>query len=135
MNWKLISLLAGFGVLMGVASVLGLTAGIEGALWAVIGLICVVVIAWRAPGHSFQHGFLVGLLAGTVASLLQFLFFPTYMSNNPDLATRFAQVPGGLNARSFVLILAPVIGLVSGIVLGAVCWLVAMVIAKRRAAA
>ena len=125
----------GFGVFMGVASVLGFTSGIEGFLWLGIGLICASVIVWRAPGRSFQHGFLVGLIAGTVASLLQFLFFPTYMSNNPDLATRFFQVPGGLSARSFVLILAPIIGLVSGIVLGTVCWAVARLFGKGRAAA
>ena len=39
MNWKLIGLLAGFGVLMGVASVLGFTEGIEAPLWLAIGFL------------------------------------------------------------------------------------------------
>ena len=135
MSWKLIGLLAGFGVLMGVASVLGFTAGTEGLLWLFIGLICVGVIVWKAPRRWFQHGFFVGLIGGAGAPLIQFLFFPSYMANNPELSTRFAEIPGGMNARYFVLVLAPIIGLIGGLVLGLVCWLVAKLTSRSRVAA
>jgi hypothetical protein len=133
MNWKLIAPLAGFGVLMGVASVLGFTAGIEGLLWLFIGLICVGAIVWKAPGRSFQHGFLVGLIGGAVAPLVQFLFFSTYIANNPELSARFSEIPGGLGARYFVLVLAPIIGLLSGFVLGLACWAAAKMTGRSRA--
>lgn len=135
MNWKLICPLAGFGVLMGVASVLGFTTGIEGLAWLVIGIICVGAIVWKAPGRSFQHGFIVGLIAGAVAPLIQFLFFSTYMANNPELSARFSEIPGGLGARYFVLLLAPIIGLVSGFVLGLACGLLAKLTRKSQVAA
>ncbi len=135
MNWKLIGLLSGFGVLMGVASVLGFTAGIEGLLWLVIGLICMTAVVWKAPGRRFRHGFFVGLMGGTMAPLIQVLFFPTYLSNDPGLGTRFAEVPGGMDARYFVLLLAPVIGLVSGLALGMVCWTIAALFGRGRMAA
>ena len=134
MNWKLIGLLAGFGVLMGVASVLGLTKGIEGLLWLVIGIICVLGIVSRAPTRSFLHGFLVGLIGGAVAPIIQFLFFAAYMANNPELSKRFAEIPGGMEAKYFFLMLTPVIGLGSGLVLGLVCWLVAKLAGRKRVA-
>jgi hypothetical protein len=134
MNWKLISLLSGFGVLMGVASVLGFTKGLEGLLWLVIAAVCVCLVAWRAPGRWFLHGFCVGLIGGAVAPVIQVLFFSSYMANNPDLATRFAEIPGGMEARYFFLMLTPAIGLLSGLVLGFVCWLVAKLPGKSRSA-
>ena len=134
MNWKLIGLLSGFGVLMGVASVLGFTKGLEGLLWPVIGGICVLLVVWRAPGRLFLHGFCVGLIGGAVAPVIQVLLFSTYMANNPELATRFAEFPVGMEARYFFLMLSPVIGLVSGLLLGFVCWLVARFAGKGRVA-
>ena len=119
---------------MGIASVLGFTAGIEGLLWLAIGLICVLVIVWRVPIRSFSHGLLVGLIGGVAAPLIQFLFFSAYMANNPELSNRFARIPGGMDARYFVVMLAPIIGLISGLVLGLVCWVAVKLVGKRRVA-
>jgi hypothetical protein len=132
MNWKLIGLLCGFGVLMGGASVLGFTKGVEGLLWLVIGVICVWLIVWRAPVRFLPHGFFVGLIGGAVAPVIQFLFFSAYLANNPELATRFAEIPGGMEPRYFVLMLTPIIGLISGLMLGLACWLVAKLAGKSR---
>jgi uncharacterized membrane protein YvlD (DUF360 family) len=134
MNWKLIGALSGFGVLMGVASVLGFTKGLEGLLWLVIAGVCVWLVVGRVPGRWFLHGFYVGLVGGAVAPILQVLFFSTYMANNPDLATKFAEIPGGMEPRMFFLVLTPGIALVSGLVLGLLCWLVAKLARKSRAA-
>jgi hypothetical protein len=134
MNWKLIGLLCGFGVLMGGASVLGLTKGMEGLLWLVIGVICVWLIVWRAPVRFFLHGFFVGLIGGAVAPVVQFLFFATYRANNPELATRFAEIPGGMEPKYFFLMLTPIIGLASALALGLVCWLAAKLIGKKQVA-
>jgi hypothetical protein len=132
MNWKLIGLLSGFGVLMGVTSVLGFTKGMEGLLWLAIAVICVFLIVWRAPIRFFLHGIFVGLIGGAVAPVIQFLFFSTYLANNPELATKFAEIPGGMEPSYFVLMLTPIIGVISGLVLGVACWLVAKLAGKSR---
>lgn len=135
MNCELIGLLGGFGVLMGVASVLGFTNGMEGLLWLVIGIICVVFIVWRAPLRPFLHGFFVSLIGGAVAPVIQSFFFSAYMANNPELSNRFAEIPGGLDARYFVVMLAPIIGLISGLVLGLASWVAAKLVGRNRTAA
>lgn len=135
MNWKIVFLLSGFGLAMGAASVLGLTTGIELWLWLAIGVICVAVLLRRVHGKPGLHGFFVGLIGGGIAPVVQSLMFPTYMANNPELQANFAQVPGGLEPRYFVLLLAPVAGVVSGAVLGTASWLMGRLVARRNRAA
>lgn len=135
MNWNIVFLLSGFGLAMGAASVLGLTTEIELWLWLAIGVICVAVLLRRVDRKPGLHGFFVGLIGGGMTPVVQFLTFPTYMANNPELAGDFAQVPGGLEPRYFVLLLAPVAGVVSGAVLGAASWLMGRLVARKNGAA
>ncbi|HXH23882.1 MAG TPA: hypothetical protein VNI78_01460 [Vicinamibacterales bacterium] len=117
MKWKLVLLLAAFGVVMGLASVLGWTAGIELWLWLAIAVICIIVLLRLAPAKLWLHCFFVGLIGGGVAPVIQFALFASYVANNPELQQEFAQLPGWLEPRYFVLLLAPVAGLASGGVL------------------
>lgn len=128
MNWKLVLLLAAFGVVVGLALVLGWTAGIELWLWLAIAVICIIVLFRLAPAKLWLHGFFVRLIGGGVAPVIQFLLFARYVANNPVLQQEFAQVPGGLEPRYFVLLLAPVAGLVSGGVLAACVWVAAKIV-------
>lgn len=132
MNWKLVVSLSGLGVLMGGASVLGLTRGFEGVLWLVLAALATVVMVRRAQTRPLLHGFFVGFIGGGLAPVVQFLFFSTYLANNPEVAKQFSRVPSGLGAHYFVLILAPIIGLVSGVVLGLMCWLGAWLAVRRK---
>lgn len=127
MNWKLIITLSGIGLAMGVASVLGFTRGVEGFLWLALAIFCAIWITAKVSTKHFLHGFWVGLIAGVVSPLTQFIFFPTYLANNPESAGAFNQIPAGLNARYFVLVTAPFIGVISGIVLGIFSWATAQI--------
>lgn len=117
MRWRLILTLSLFGVAMGVASVLGFTGRLEPLFWLIIGIFCAVVIG-RTPARHFRHGFMVGLLAGAFAPLIQALLFESYAANSPEITESFKQIPGGLSARTFILLTMPVISLLSGVVLG-----------------
>lgn len=122
MNWRLIVSLSGFGLVMGIASVLGLTQGWEGLLWLLIGVFCALWMARRVAAKHFRHGFLAGLLGGCLAPLLQAIFFATYLDNNPQLRESFQQIPAGIAARTFVFLLIPVIAILSGLALGLLTW-------------
>lgn len=118
MNWKLIAALSFFAVAMGCGSVLGMTAGIEPFLWAIVWLVCAFVISRKAKSKPFLHGFFVGLSHGIVNSVIQSAFFDTYLNSNPQLQNQFGQIPGGLAPQVFVLLAGPVIGAASGAVIG-----------------
>ncbi|MGH7454603.1 MAG: hypothetical protein ACRENG_24830, partial [bacterium] len=87
----------------------------------------------KMPSRHFLHGLLIGIIGGHVASFVQVIFFPAYLANNPESAKQMAQIPGGMDPRFFVLMLAPIIGVASGLILGALSW-AATKIVRRNAA-
>ena len=118
LNRTVVLAVGALGVLMGVATVFGLTRGIEAWLWLGIALVAAVVIAWAVPRRRFLHGFLAGALAGIAAPAVQAAMFRTYLVRNPELSASLNQIPGDLDPRLFFLATAPVIGVLSGLVLG-----------------
>src|SRR5437879_13031727 len=105
---------------MGVGSVLGWTHRIEPWLWFAIGIFSTVWILRNTTARRFAAGFWGGLLAGTLAPLVQFAFFPAYLANNPASAAQMRSSP--FNFRLILLLLSPVIGALFGLVLGLWAW-------------
>jgi hypothetical protein len=130
LDWRLVLSLSLFGPAMGLASILGWTGSLEGPLWAVIALLAAFAISREAPGRHFLHGLLTGAIGGTSAPLLQSLMFKAYLDNNPALAADFGRMQIGMDPRLFVLALAPMIGIVSGLVLGLLTLLAGRVIPR-----
>jgi hypothetical protein len=131
MNWKVIVALSGFGAAMGIASVFGLLRGNEALFWLIIGIVSAVWVARRVQHKYFIHGLIVGIIWGLAASIIQVAFFQTYLINNPESAKQMKQVPGSLNSRFFILMLAPIIGVVTGLLLGALSWIAAKVMRRN----
>ncbi len=117
MQWKTILMLVGVGVLMGIASVFGFTERIELLLWVVIAVFASYWIVRNVQAQVFAHGLCSGVLMGVANSALQFLFFQTYISNNPTTAKAFVDA-GGISPRVFVLLVGPFIGLLYGAFIG-----------------
>jgi len=118
MNWKTILLLSCFGIFMGIASLFGLTQGIELWLWLGFALGCSFWLAKKLPESQLSNGVLVGLFCGILNSAVQSMYFDLYLSNNPASHEEFAQIPGGLAPSIFVLLAGFPIGLVYGLVIG-----------------
>ena len=118
MNWRLITSLSLFGIVLGIASVFGFTSGREWLAWLCIG----VYSAWRFANRSreelFLHGFYLGILTGCFSSVIQALFISTYLTNNPRMIEALNALPQGLHPAAVVLIMGPIIGTVSGVVFG-----------------
>src|SRR5262245_36126241 len=82
MNWKLILTLSMFGVAMAVASLFGVGL-FEFVLWLAIFVLYAVIIAKRAPGKYFLHGFLVSVVNSIWVTAIHATFFSTYVKNDP----------------------------------------------------
>jgi drug/metabolite transporter (DMT)-like permease len=130
-NRTIVLAVGALGLVMGVASVFGLTRGIEGWLWLGIAIAAALIIAWAAPRRRFLHGFLAGALAGIAAPAVQAAMFRTYLVRNPELSASLNQIPGDLDPRLFFLATAPVIGALSGLVLGILSWIAGRLIGPR----
>jgi hypothetical protein len=118
MNWKLIFQLSLFGLAMGIATVFVIPSKIEPAFWLVIFLICAYLIAKRSAGMHFVHGLLVGLVNSVWITSAHILFFDAYVARHAQEAALMQNSPLHVSPRLMMAITGPVVGLLSGVILG-----------------
>lgn len=121
MNWVLVALLSIPGVMMGLLSVRGHTRGIEPYLWIVLMVFATLVIARTAGAKYFLHGVSVGVAWGLLNGLTAAALFATYAQHNPELIAKFSAEDSNYSPRVMFLLVAPMIGLATGVVLGLLC--------------
>jgi hypothetical protein len=117
MDWKIIAILSTIGLLMGVLSVKGFTQKIEPVLWLLFGIATSLILSRNIDQRTFLHGLLVGIAWGVCNGVIQSAFFDTYFANNPSLQQNFQQ-KSFIAPRYFVLVTAPIIGAITGLILG-----------------
>ena len=123
MNWKAIFSLSMFGLAMGIGTVFFISPKIEPALWLVIFIVCAYVIAKQCASKHFLHGLLLGVLNSVWITASHIVFFERYMSVHPREAAMSASMS---SPKVMMALVGPVIGLVSGAVIG-----ILAVIARR----
>jgi hypothetical protein len=118
MNWRTIGELSLFGLAMGIATVFVIPSNIEPLFWIVIFVVSGYIIARRCPGRHFVHGLLVGLANCVWVTSAHVLFFHQYMANHPQEAAMMSSMPLPDSPRLMMLLVGPVVGAVSGAVIG-----------------
>lgn len=118
MNWKLILGLSLFGLAMAIGSVFVIPPNIEPILWLAIFLLCAYLIARsRATGH-FLHGFLLGLVNCVWVTGAHILFFSQYLAAHAKEAAMMQSMPMPDSPRLMMALFGPIVGIISGIVIG-----------------
>ena len=118
MNWKLILQLSLFAVGMGLATVYFISSNVEPMFWLPILLLCGYLIASHAPGRLFAHGVALGLVNSFWITVSHILFFTQYIANHAQEAEAMKSMPLPDSPRLMMAMVGPVIGLISGIVIG-----------------
>jgi hypothetical protein len=118
MNWKLIFQLSIFGLAMGIATVFVIPSKIEPAFWLVIFLICAYLIAKRCPAWHFLHGLLLGLANSIWITAAHVMLFDTYIARHAQEAAMMQNSPLGASPKLMTVMVGPVVGLLSGVILG-----------------
>jgi hypothetical protein len=118
MNWKFIFQLSLFGLVMAFATVFWIPSIIEPAFWLAIFSLCAYLIAKRAPGKYFLHGFMVSMVNCVWITTAHAALFSTYIANHPEMAEMSAKMPMPDHPQLMVIISGPVFGAISGLVLG-----------------
>jgi hypothetical protein len=115
MNWKLVFSLSLFGLAMGIATVFVIPANIEPVFWLVIFVACAVLIAKGTATKHFLHGLCVSLVNSVWITAAHLAFFDAYVASHPPEAAMSASMS---SPRLMMLVMGPVVGLLSGLVLG-----------------
>ena len=118
MNWKLIFQLSLFGLAMAFATISFVPQNVEYILWPIIFIICAYFIAKNCAGQYFLHGFLVSLVNCVWITAAHIFFYKTYIANHPDMASMSSHMFWPYHPKRQMLVMGPVFGAVSGIVLG-----------------
>lgn len=114
MNWKLIFGLSLFGLAIGVSLLFGL-GFIATLLWLIVFTICAWVIATRARGKYFLHGFLAGVISGVWFTLVQAYFLFDTSRNKPEMVEI---LPQGVSPQVMNLLVGLITAAVAGLIGG-----------------
>lgn len=131
MNLKLIFQLSLFGLAMGVATVFILPSTIEPFFWLVIFIVSAYMIATRAPRQYFLHGVLVGLGNSIWITVVHVALFHAYAARHANELAAMRTMPMATHPRMLMALTGPLIGIVSGIVIGLLSMLAARLVRRR----
>lgn len=122
MNWKLVFQLSLFGLAMGIATVFVIPSNIEPLFWLAIFGICAYLIARQTARQHFLHGLFVSLVNCLWITSSHILLADRYLANHPQEAAMMKSMPFD-SPRLMMLIMGPVAGIVSGLILGLFAWI------------
>lgn len=107
--------LSPIGVWMGLMAVNGYLNNAEWAVWLFLSLIVSLIIVRYVQSKWFMQSLLTGICWGIGNALIQFIFFDTYLQNNPQLVKAFGSVS---NPSFFVLLFSTLYGILIGLIIG-----------------
>jgi hypothetical protein len=131
MNWRLIITLSLFGLVMAVGTVYFIPSNIEPFCWLPIFLICAYIVAKKAPGKYFLHGFCTSLVNCIWITGAHILLFSTYIAKHVqelEMSNKMPLLQG--HPRQQMLIMGPIVGIASGLVLGLFCFIASKIVKK-----
>jgi hypothetical protein len=118
MNWKLIFQLSVFGLVMGVATVFVIPSTVEPAFWLVVFVISAYAIARYSAAAPFLSGVAVGLANSVWVTAAHVLLASQYIPRHVREVQMMSSWPLSTHPRLLMLLTGPVIGLISGVILG-----------------
>ena len=134
MNWKLILYLSLFGLVMGIATVYWIPSNVEPFVWLVIFVISAILIARNCRRLPFVHGLLVSVANSVWITAAHVLLFDQYLANHPQEASMMQSMARPDLAREMMAVMGPVIGGISGVVLGIFSLIAFKLVARNRPA-
>jgi hypothetical protein len=133
MNIRLVLACAAVGGLTGLGTTMGwIPYGTETWVTVAAGLILALMIGLLAPGKLFLHGFLVGFLYEIAECAVILIAFDRYVASNPQVIEVFDKLP--MSPKMFIVILAPLVGIFYGLILGLLSWLASKVMRRKSVA-
>ena len=130
MKIKLIVQLSLFGFAMALATVFFIPSNIETVCWLIIFIICAYIIARNCSSKFFLHGFLVSLVNCVWITSGHVLLFWDYILTHQQELDAMSKMPLAGHPRMQMLYTGPIVGIISGLVLGLFAFIAAKIMKK-----
>jgi hypothetical protein len=131
MNWKLILQLSLFGLVMAIATVFIIPSNIEPFCWLAIFIICAFLIAKNCTEKYFLNGLLVSLFNAIWITSAHILLYDTYIAKHAQEAAMMVKMPITINPKLMMLMTGPIIGVVSGLILGLFAFIASKILKNK----
>ena len=118
MNWKLTLQLSLFGLIMAIATVFWIPSNIEWIFWLVIFIFCAYTLSRKCDIKLFWNGFIVGIFNCVYVTSAHVFFYTTYLANHQAEMESMKNSAMAEHPQIMMLITGPIIGILSGCVLG-----------------
>jgi hypothetical protein len=133
MKWGLIFKLSLFGLAMAFATVYFIPSHLEPFCWLVIFIICAYIIAKSCSSKYFLHGFLVSIVNSIWITAVHIVLFDQYISNHAKEAAMMKKMPMPDSPKLMMLMTGPVVGIISGLILGLFAFIAAKMMKRKHA--
>ena len=131
MNYKLIFQLSLFGLAMAIATVFWIPSNVEPVFWLLIFIVCAYFIALKSSGKYFMTGFMVSIFNCVWIIAGHIIFYQTYLANHAQEAEMMTKMPLPDSPRLMMLMTGPVIGIISGLILGLFAFIASKIMQKK----
>ena len=131
MNWKLILQLSLFGLVMAIATVFVIPSNIEPICWLVIFTVCAYLIAKNCTEKYFLNGLFISLLNAVWITAAHILLYDIYIAKHAQEAAMMTKMPISVSPKLMMLVTGPVIGFVSGLILGLFAFIASKIVKRR----
>lgn len=128
MDWKLIFGLSLFGLAMAIGTVFVIPSNIEPIFWLAIFLVCAFLIARKRPDRHFLQGLLVGIVNSVWVTAAHIIFFSQYIVNHPKEAAMMSSMPLPDSPRLMMACVGPIVGIISGAIIGLLSYVAAKLV-------
>jgi len=131
MNKKLIFQLSLFGLAMAFATVYFIPSDIEPFCWLAIFIVCAYLIAKNCTRTYFLTGLCVSLINAVWITSIHILLFDKYIASHPQEDEIMTKMPMPDSPRLMMLMTGPLVGIVSGLVLGLFAFIASKIMKKK----
>lgn len=131
MNWPLVLRLSLFGLAMGICPVFFVPSTVEPLLWLAVFIACAYLVGKAAVMRPFLHGLAIGIVNSVWVTGTHVLLFAQYITRHPREMEMMATMPLANHPRLMMLVTGPIIGVISGIIIGAFCAFAARLMRSR----
>ncbi len=131
MDWKLIFGLSLFGLAMAMVTVFVIPSNVEPIFWLAIFLVYAFLIARLRSTRHFLHGLLVGIVNSVWVTTAHNVFFGYYIANHPKEAAMMNSMPLPNSPRLMMALTGPVIGIISGVIIGLLAYVAGKFVKPR----
>jgi hypothetical protein len=104
---------------------------VEPFFWLAIFVICAYIIATTCSSRFFLHGLLVSIVNSVWITAAHIAFADQYLARHAQEAAMMSSMPLPDSPRLMMAMTGPVIGVVSGLVLGAFAFVASKLVAPR----